>query len=116
MLTLVSLASNMNAQTGSAGKVLLKADGVVSGPIGGQKSRSCLRIYADGTVIYAKSEDDAKLDRAVAFAYQLRDVDAWELSSLLKSKAVRRLAESFAPPHKPVTQNPKAVPIETGVL
>jgi len=93
---------------------MLKADEIVSGPIGGQSSGSCLRVYSDGRVIYAKWSHSAatvvdgviraesRPEHTSAFAYQLGDGDLSDLAGLLESKPVRGLPENFGPPHKSV--------------
>lgn len=101
---LLSLALS-DGQSSRPKTILLKADEVLSGPVGRQKSGSCLRVYAGGEVIYTKvagSANATSSGRPVASAYHLIDTDLWELSSLLKSKAVKKLAENFGPPHKPI--------------
>jgi hypothetical protein len=112
LFALVSLIS-LHAQAGRPAKPALKVDEISRGPFGGQKSASCLRVYADRTVIYAEWSTSAVtlVDRAgtesrpehtSAFSYQLSDGDFLELSGLLESKAVTKLSENFGPPHKPV--------------
>jgi hypothetical protein len=110
----LSLVAALHAQTKPPDRVVLKVDEIVSGPFGGQKSSSCLRVHSNGNVIYARSWSSAvtvvdsatsvasRPEHMLAVADQLVDTDVLEIVRLLESKAVRRLPERFSPPHKPV--------------
>lgn len=114
VFALLSLAAGLHAQGHRSNGVVLKVDENVSGPFGGQKSKSCLRVYNDGRVIYSRWWNSAativdnvtnvasRPEHTVAFADQLADTDVWDLIRFLESKAVRKLAEKFGPPHPPV--------------
>jgi hypothetical protein len=114
LLALLSLVAGLRAQGNRPDRVVLKVDEIVSGPFGGQKSVSCLRVYSDGKVFYGEWSNSAatladsatgvasRPEHTSASAYQLVDGDLQELAGFLESKAVRRLPENFGPPHKPV--------------
>jgi len=113
-LAMLSLAASLDAQVTHSDGVVLKVDAIASGPFGGQKSTSCLRVYIDGKVRYSRWWNSAativdsvtnvasRPEQTVALADQLVDTDVWALNDFLESKAVRRLAEKFGPPHPPV--------------
>jgi len=107
------LVASLYAQADRSDRMVVRVDETSSGPFGGQKSRSCLRIYSDSKVIYAEWSNSgattvnaagvvSRSERTSAFTYKLDDGDLQELSSFLESKAVARLPENFGPPHKPV--------------
>lgn len=114
VFALLSLAGGLRAQGNRSDGLVLKVDETVTGPFGGQKSTSCLRVYMDGKVIYSRWWNSAativdsvtnvasRPEHTVAFADQLADTDIWDLSRFLESKAVKRLSEKFGPPHPPV--------------
>lgn len=81
------------------------------GPIGASRSLSCLRVYSNGKVTYARwwrsgitlvdSETGKKepQEHGASFEYQLEKYAADELSDFMQSKPVLKLSDSFAPPH-----------------
>jgi hypothetical protein len=108
-LLLVALASAENKPS----PLVLAVEETSSGPFGGQKSRSCLRVYSDGRMVFASwstspvdiEDENGKVTRpekTYARAYQFPERDSWEISSFiefLESKPVRRLKSYFPPPH-----------------
>jgi hypothetical protein len=94
--------------------LILKVDTNVSGPFGGQKSSSCMRVYSDGKVLFAhwwnsfativdeKTGKESRPDHTVSVEHHLGDGDKWELSSFLESKTVKSLPQKFDPPHPPI--------------
>lgn len=113
-LLLVVLSSSCLAQEKASGNLILKVDQTVSGPFGGQRSLTCLRVFADGKVLYATwwnsaatlidkgTGRESRPEYTVSKEYRLEDTDVWDLSSLLESKAVKKLREEFGPPHPPI--------------
>jgi hypothetical protein len=94
-------------------KLILKVDENISGPFGGQKESSCLRVYADGKVLYArrwnsavaevdKNGKESREEHTVSVKYLLESGDVWELSSFLESRVLADLPSKFAPPHRPI--------------
>jgi len=95
-------------------KLILKVDETVSGPFGGQKASSCLRVYSDGKVHFAsrrnsaisivdeKTGQESRPEHTISVEHRLEQTDEWELSHFLKSKPLKRLPEEFAPPHTPI--------------
>jgi hypothetical protein len=94
-------------------KLILKVDENISGPLGGQKRSSCLRVYADGKVVYArwwnsavaevdKNGKESRGEQTVSVENLLERGDVWELSSFLESRALADLPSKFSPPHRPV--------------
>jgi hypothetical protein len=88
-------------------------DQTVTGPFGGQKASSCLRVYSDGKVFYASRSNAAmaivdeaghenRPEHKVSVEHQPDEGDEFELSTFLESKAIKRLPERFAPPHPPI--------------
>lgn len=104
-------ASGWTAQNKPQSTLILKVDETTIGPNAGQKSSSCLRIYADGKVTYARwwnssaiivdsvTNEESRPEYTVSVEHHLTDTDVWELSRFLQSKPVARLAEKFGPPH-----------------
>jgi hypothetical protein len=102
------------AQEKARAKLILKVDETVEGPLGGQKSSSCLRVYSDGKVLYARwwnsgmtivdKETGKKSgpEKIVSVEHRLEGGDEWELSSFIESKALKGLPDKFAPPHRPI--------------
>ncbi len=115
-LLLVTLLSGFaySAQKKDSGKLLLKLDETTNGPFGGQKSRSCLRLYSDGLVNYASWWNSAasvvdketgqktRPEHTVSVAHHLEDGDAEELARFFQSRVIKRLPDNFGPPHKPI--------------
>lgn len=108
-----SLGSICSGQDKSPAKLILRVDETTTGPFGGEKSSSCLRVYSDGDAAYAswrnsattvidKSGQAARPERLASLRRRLEDTDVWELSSFLKSGTVRKLHEYFGPPHRSV--------------
>jgi hypothetical protein len=102
-----------SAQEKAPSKLILRADETGSGPYGGQKSSSCLRIYSDGRVVYSRWWNSAvtvvdeigrksRPEQTVSVEYHLEDFEVEELSELFESKVLKRLPKKFAPPHRPV--------------
>ena len=114
LLALLSIIAGLHAQSVSAARLVLRVDEISGGPFAGQKSASCLRVYSNSQVVYAQWSNSAAaiVDKATglasrpehtsAFTAQLDDGDLQELSSLLESKATRRLSQEYGPPDKPV--------------
>ena len=111
-LFLVTVSVCLAQEKGPA-KLILKVDEQVTGPLGGQRSSSCLRLYSDGTALYASwwNEGIATIDETgkqshpehtVSVEHRLDRGDLWELSNFLESKPVNKLATKFPPPHPPV--------------
>jgi hypothetical protein len=102
------------AQEKAPARLMLKADETTAGPMGGQRSVSCLSVYSDGKVFYASKwssgvavvdKDTGKKtrpERTISVEYQLEYGDELALSSFLESKALRKIPDKFAPPHRPV--------------
>jgi len=102
------------AQERAGGDLILKVDQIVSGPFGGQRSLTCLRVFANGKVLYASwwnsaatlidkdTGQESRPEYTVSKEYQLEDTDVWDLSRLLNSKPVKKLRENFGPPHPPI--------------
>jgi hypothetical protein len=101
------------AQEKTPAKLILKVDETVAGPFAGQKSSSCLRIFSDGRVLYARwsnsagtAKDDkgkeSRPEHIISVEHRLDDTDVWELSDYVESKAVKKLPDSFPPPHRPI--------------
>lgn len=97
--------------------LLLKVDQTSSGPYGGEKASLCLRVYSNGRIVDSEwsraaaemvDQDGKKTrpEKTVSFECQVDERDVlWqigELEDFLKSKPVQHLADSFAPPHRPV--------------
>jgi len=99
-----------DAQEKASSNLILKVDANVSGPFGGQKSSSCLRVHSDGKVLYAhwwnsfatvvdeKTGKESRPENTVSVEHHLDDGDKWELSSFLESKVLKGLPEKFGPP------------------
>jgi hypothetical protein len=101
------------AQQKTTHELILSVDETASGPFGGEKSSSCLRVYSDGKVRYARWWNEAvtivdeagrksRPEHTISLEYDLEDGSALELSTFFKSKPLRRLPEKFGPPHRPV--------------
>lgn len=101
------------AQEKPSRKPILQVDEKASGPYGGQKSSSCLRVFTDGEVMHARWENSlvtvvdangrkSRPENITSVEYHLEGYEIEELSELFESKAVKGLAEEFAPPHRPV--------------
>jgi hypothetical protein len=112
-LTMLFASWVCSAQEKAPSKLILRADETESGPYGGQKSSSCLRIYSDGRVAYSRRWNSAvtvvdetgrksRPEHTVSVEYHLEDFEVEELSELFESKVLKRLPEKFAPPHRPV--------------
>jgi len=114
LLLLVLSGGACSAQDEVPSRLLLKVDETAVGPFGGQKSSSCLRVYADGRTLYAAWWNSAAIitdketgkqsrpDKTVSLEHRLTDGDASGLSDFLQSKPVKRLPEVFGPPHRPI--------------
>jgi len=110
----IAASTRFLAQEKPSPKLLLQVDETVSGPYGGQKSSSCLRVYSDGkvfsasrwnspaTIVDKESGKESRPEEATAFNFQLEEGDTWELSTFIESKAVRGLSKAFPPPHRPI--------------
>jgi hypothetical protein len=102
------------AQGNNPNKLVLKVDETTSGPFGGQKSSTCLRVYSDGKVDYAswwnsaasvvdkETGQKSRPEHTVSVEQHLEKDDAGDLSSFLESRVIKRLPEQFGPPHKPI--------------
>jgi hypothetical protein len=102
-----------SAQEKPSRKLILRVDEKASGPYGGQKSSSCLRVFSDGEVVHARWENSlvtvvdadgrkSKPENTTSVEYHLEGYEIEGLSELFQSKAVKGLPEEFAPPHRPV--------------
>jgi hypothetical protein len=95
-------------------KLLFKMDETVSGPHGGEKSSSCLRLYSDGRAIYAswwndsfttvdaKTGEKSRGEHTVSKEFAFDELDLEDFFDFLQSKPVEKLAEKFGPPHPPI--------------
>jgi hypothetical protein len=114
-LALLLLSSCVcHAQDKPPVRLILKMDRTVSGPLGGEKSASCLRVFSDGHVIYSRwwnspfnmvDKDTGKESRpehTLSVEYHLEDWETSELSSFLQSGVVKKLSDKFDPPHTPI--------------
>jgi hypothetical protein len=101
------------AQQKTPSKPILRVDEKVSGPFGGQKSTSCLRIYSDGKVLYAnwrnsamsivdKDGNKSRPEQTISLEHKVEEGDLDELSTFFESKSFKRLPEQFSPPHTPI--------------
>jgi hypothetical protein len=111
---LLMLSSVCPSQEKPPAKLVLKADKIVGGPYGGQQSSSCLQVFSDGKVLYARwwvsafttvdkdTGEKSRPEQTRSVEYHLEDSDNWQLSSFLKSGAVKELPEKFDPPQMPV--------------
>ena len=101
------------AQQKTVSNPILRVDERVSGPFGGQKSSSCLRIYSDGKVLYAnwrnsamsivdKDGNKSRPEQTISLEHKLEEGDIDELSTFFESNAFKRLPEQFSPPHAPI--------------
>jgi len=102
------------AQEKAAAKLILKVDETVDGPMGGQKSSSCLRVYSDGRVLYAswwnsgmtiidkETGKNSRPEKTISVEHHLENGDEWELSSFLESKVLKGIPDKYAPPHRPI--------------
>jgi hypothetical protein len=114
LFVVLLFGSACSAQGRDSGKLILIVDGTVDGPLGGQKSSSCLRIFSDGTVNYASWGNSApslvdketgletRPEHTVSVQHHLDKGGIWELSSFLESSVIRGLPEKFGPPHRPI--------------
>lgn len=103
-----------SAQKEALPRLILKVDETVNGPMGGERSSSCLRIYSDGRVIYASWRNSAmkiidketgresRPGKTISVEHHLDSVDGWELPRLLESKALKNIPNNFDPPHRPI--------------
>jgi hypothetical protein len=95
--------------------LLLKVDATSSGPFGGEKSFMCLRVFADGKVLYfykrlpggrlvdrSTGQEIERAEKSERREYRLEEAEARELAEFLGSKAVLRLGSSYPPPHRPI--------------
>jgi hypothetical protein len=95
-------------------KLLFKLDETVTGPHGGEKSSSCLRLYSDGRAAYASWWNDAfttvdaktgvesRGEHTFSKLYAFDSLDIEDFFDFLQSKPVEKLAEKFGPPHPPI--------------
>ena len=102
------------AQEKATAKLILKVDETVDGPLGGQKSSSCLRVYSDGKVLYASWRNSgmtiidketgkkSRPEKTISVEHHLENADEWELSSFLESKVLKGIPDKYAPPHRPI--------------
>ena len=113
ILVMLCTGGACSAQENPPSDLILRVDQTVIGPVGGQKSLSCLRIYSDGKVFYAswwsgpmtmvdQTGAEYRPEHKVSVEHQLEKGDVFELSTLFQSKAIKRLPENFAPPHPPI--------------
>jgi hypothetical protein len=114
LLILHLSGSTCCAQAENPAKLALSLDESVDGPFAGQKSRSCLRVYSDGTVNYASWWNSAaslvdketgletRPEHKVSVQHHLDEGEMWELATFLESRVIRRLPEKFGPPHRPI--------------
>jgi hypothetical protein len=113
-LLMLFSASGWPAQETPHNRLILKVDENASGPYGGQKSSSCLRVYSDGRVTYARwwnsaativdsvAKKESRPEHTVSVEHRLRNEDVRELSRFLESKAVKRLPAKSGPPHQAI--------------
>lgn len=98
-------------------RLILKVDKAVSGPLGGQGSSDCLRVYSNGNILYAHRSKSGFVfvdtetgkstggDKTVSLQYAASDrnnVEIEELDDFLHSKAVKNLPNVFDPPYTPI--------------
>jgi len=86
----------------------------VSGPLGGEKSASCLRVYSDGKVAYATWQNSLETvgekgtrrtlrpERIVSAEHTLDGANLWAISSFIESEVVRSLPGKFGPLRRPI--------------
>jgi hypothetical protein len=112
-LLLLSLAAHAQEKPS---QLLLNVEETSSGPFGGQKGATCLKLYSDGRLIYSHrstsamgvQDEKGKVshpERRDSREYRFPERDLWELgdfSDFLQSKAVRRLKTYFPPPHSAI--------------
>ncbi|HLW97922.1 MAG TPA: hypothetical protein VKR82_04700 [Candidatus Acidoferrales bacterium] len=108
------LAAPCFSQDKPPSKLIFKSDESTTGPIGGEKSFTCLRVFSDGRATYAKSWSDPFLtvdkqtgketyeEHLVSKEFIFDELDLLGFSDFLKSKPVRKLPETFGPPHQPI--------------
>jgi hypothetical protein len=112
-LELIFASWACSAQERPPHKLILRVDEKASGPYGGQKSASCLRVFSDGNVLYATWENSlltivdatgrkSRSETSMSVEYHLEGYEIEGLSELFASKALKGLPEEFAPPHRPV--------------
>jgi hypothetical protein len=114
LFTMLVASLVCHAQEKASSNLILRVDANISGPFGGQKSSSCLRVYSDGKVLYAhwwnsfasvvdeKTGEKSRPENMVSLEHHLGDGDKWELSSFLESKVLKNLPEKFGPPRQPI--------------
>jgi len=102
------------SQDNPPAKPIFKSDEAVTGPIGGEKSFTCLRVYSDGRATYAKSWSDSfptvdkqtgketREEHLVSKEFIFDELDLLDFFDYLKSKPVQKLPEIFGPPHQPI--------------
>ena len=97
-------------------RLLLWAHHGSSGPFGGEKATSCLLLYSDGRIVQISSstaamgvqDESGKIthaERRDNREYRFPERDSWQVSNFLdflESKALRKLSDSFPPPHPPI--------------
>src|SRR5260370_23830898 len=90
-LTMLFASWVCSAQEKAPSKLILRADETVIGPMGGQKSSSCLRVYSDGGVGYARWWNSAvtvvdetgrksRPEHTISVEYHLEGFEVGELS------------------------------------
>ncbi len=115
-VTLIPLGFGGFCSAQEPARLVLKVDDVSSGPFGGQKGASGLKVYSDGRVIYSSwstsamgvQDERGKIthpEKRESREYRFPERDSWQVSAFadfLQSKAVRRLKSYFPAPHRPI--------------
>jgi len=108
------VAATCPSQDKPPAKLIFKSNEATTGPIGGEKSFTCLRVYSDGRATYAKSWSDSFLtvdkqtsketydEHLVSKEFIFDELDLLDFFAFLKSKPVQKLPETFGPPHTPI--------------
>ena len=103
------LAVLLFTQSAPPSRLLLNVDEDTSGPLGGQHSKFCLRVYNDGLIYYGTHYTDTlevkdekgnitQRDRIEYRKLKLNDWEVSELADLAETPAFQKLADSYPPP------------------
>lgn len=115
ILSIASVSSTSYAQA-KPEHLLVKVDQVSSGPMGGEKTSLCLRIYDSGRIVDSEwsragvqvvdsNGNKTRSEKTETSEYQIPQGDRWqmqELADFTKSKSVAHLSSSFPPSHPPI--------------
>jgi len=91
-------------------QIVLRVDEDTHGPFGGERSKSCLRVYDDGTVYmgshslagFIEKDERGKETRAEKAEFRQHKLESYEifyLTNLSESKEFRSLRDAYGPPH-----------------